>query len=93
MMVSVDEPDPLIEVGLKLALAPLGKPLAVSPTAPLKPPELATLTVKDVLDVGSTVWLDGSAEIEKSGEEVEPTMSVSGRVCVTPPPVAVSTSG
>ena len=77
-IVSVDEPDPpLTEVGLKLAVAPLGNPLALNPTVSVNPPEAATLTVYEVLDPTSTVWLDGSAEIEKSGEEVEPTMSVS----------------
>src|SRR5579859_102673 len=36
-MVSVEVPAPLIDAGLKLAVAPAGKPLALSVTAPLKP--------------------------------------------------------
>ena len=35
----VDEPDPVTDVGLKLALAPAGSPLAVNVTVPLKPPD------------------------------------------------------
>src|SRR5689334_10505848 len=41
VMVIVDEPEPgaAIDVGLKLAVAPLGRPLAESDTAALNPPE------------------------------------------------------
>jgi hypothetical protein len=35
--VSVEEPEPLREVGLKLALAPEGKPLALKATVPVNP--------------------------------------------------------
>ena len=35
--VSVDVPDPLIDVGLKLAVAFAGRPPALRPTAPLNP--------------------------------------------------------
>ena len=42
--VSVEDPDPpLIEAGLKLAVAPVGKPLTPKETLPLKP--LAGVTV------------------------------------------------
>ena len=34
----VDEPDPVTDVGLKLALAPAGNPLALKLTLPVKPP-------------------------------------------------------
>jgi hypothetical protein len=40
--VMVEEPEPVIGLGLKLALAPLGKPLALKATAPVKPPEGVT---------------------------------------------------
>ena len=40
----VDEPEPLTVPGLKLALAPLGKPLALNPTVPVKPPEEEIVT-------------------------------------------------
>jgi hypothetical protein len=43
--VMVDEPEPVTEVGLKLALAPLGNPLAVKATAPLNPPDPVTEAV------------------------------------------------
>jgi hypothetical protein len=39
----VEEPLPVIEGGLKFAVAPLGKPLALQATVPLKP--LAAVTV------------------------------------------------
>lgn len=35
--VNVDDPDPLIEDGLKLAVAPPGEPLTLKDTVPLKP--------------------------------------------------------
>jgi hypothetical protein len=35
--VSVEEPEPLTEVGLKLAVAPDGRPLAANVTVPVKP--------------------------------------------------------
>jgi hypothetical protein len=38
----VEEPDPVTEVGLKLAVAPLGSPLALKLTAPLNPNEEIT---------------------------------------------------
>src|SRR5947209_7367566 len=41
----VEEPEPVTEAGLKLALAPLGNPLAVKFTAPLKPPDPVTVAV------------------------------------------------
>jgi hypothetical protein len=41
----VELPDPATEVGLKLAVAPLGSPLTENPTLPVKPPEAVMLTV------------------------------------------------
>jgi len=43
-MVSVELPVPLTEPGLKPAVTPLGKPLALKATASLNPPEAVTLT-------------------------------------------------
>ena len=43
--VSVDDPDVVIELGLNVAVAPEGSPLAVRATVPVKPPDGATLTV------------------------------------------------
>ena len=36
--VMVELPDPLTEVGLKVAVAPVGNPLALKVTVPLNPP-------------------------------------------------------
>ena len=40
----VVEPEPLTEVGLKLALVPLGRPLMLKPTVPVKLFKAETLT-------------------------------------------------
>ena len=34
---SVEDPDPVTEAGLKNDVAPVGKPLTLRPTVPLKP--------------------------------------------------------
>ena len=36
-MLTVEVPDPVTDVGLKLAVAPVGNPLALSATLPLNP--------------------------------------------------------
>jgi hypothetical protein len=43
--VSVEEPEPLMEAGLKLAAAPDGRPAALSATVPVNPFCVATDTV------------------------------------------------
>jgi hypothetical protein len=43
--VRVEDPVPVMLVGLKLAVAPAGSPLTLRPTVPLKPPRAVTLTV------------------------------------------------
>ena len=43
--VMVEEPGAPLEVGLKLAVAPLGRPLALKVTVPVKPFKLPTFTV------------------------------------------------
>jgi len=37
LTVNADDPAPLTEAGLKVAVAPVGRPLALSETVPLKP--------------------------------------------------------
>jgi hypothetical protein len=63
--VNVLVPEPVSWVGLKPAVAPPGRPLALRLTAPLNPPVAVTVMVEVVLDpaliVGGVV-----AEIEKS---------------------------
>jgi hypothetical protein len=44
LIVSVDDPEPLMVAGLKLALAPDGNPPVLKPTLPLKPFNAVTLT-------------------------------------------------
>jgi len=44
-MASVEDPEPLIDAGVKLALAPAGNPLMLRATLPLKPLSAPTLTV------------------------------------------------
>ena len=43
--VSVEEPDPVNDVGLKLALVPEGRPETVNVTLPLKPSSAFTVVV------------------------------------------------
>ncbi len=45
-MFNVEDPDPLlIDAGLKLAPAPLGKPLTLRSIAPVNPPDGITVAV------------------------------------------------
>lgn len=43
--VNVDMPDVITDAGLKLPLAPAGRPLTANATVPLKPPDGVTVTV------------------------------------------------
>ncbi len=45
LTVMVDEPEPATEAGLKLAVAPAGRPVALNVTVPVKPPEAVTVAV------------------------------------------------
>jgi hypothetical protein len=42
---SVEVPEPTTELGLKLAVAPVGKPLTLSDTVPLNPATAVTVAV------------------------------------------------
>ena len=66
-MLSVEEPEPPIEAGLKLAEAPLGNPLTPRLTVAVKPLSALTLAVKLVPAPTVTDCELGVAEIEKSG--------------------------
>ena len=44
-IVSVEDPEPLIEAGLKLDVAPLGNPLTLRLTVPVNPLSALTLAV------------------------------------------------
>lgn len=62
----VDDPEPVTEVGLKLALAPEGNPLTLKPTDPAKPPDPVTVAVYEVFPPAVNVAEAGVAEIVKS---------------------------
>jgi hypothetical protein len=63
----VEEPEPVTEVGLKLALAPAGKPLTLKFTTPVKPPDAVTVAVYEVPAPAVTVCDAGVAAMEKFG--------------------------
>ena len=62
----VEEPEAVIEVGLKEPVAPAGSPLTLNATVPAKPPEPVTVVVYDVPVPAVTVCDAGVAAIEKS---------------------------
>jgi hypothetical protein len=66
-MLSVAEPDLVIDAGPKLAVAPLGNPLALSETVPPNPFSAPTEIAKLVLPPAVTFCEAGVAVIEKSG--------------------------
>lgn len=49
LAVSVSTLDPDVELGAKAAVTPLGRPVAVSDTAPVKPPISVTVMVSVLL--------------------------------------------
>jgi len=65
-ILSVEEPEPATEIGLKVTVAPVGNPLALKETFALKP--LSGLTVMVLLKLlpGFTVSELGDADIVKS---------------------------
>ncbi len=65
--VSVEVPDPVTVAGEKLAVAPLGNPLALSVTTPAKPPTTATVVVYVVEPPTTADCEAGLAEMEKLG--------------------------
>ena len=64
-IVSVEVPEPVTDVGLKLALDREGNPLTLKLTTPLNPPEPVTVTMEVACDPRVTVCELGVAEIEK----------------------------
>jgi hypothetical protein len=69
---------PVVDVGLKLAVTPEGKPLALSATLPVNPPEGATVTVLVDVPPCATDTLAGLADREK----LEGPLTVRVRVAV-----------
>ena len=87
--VSVDEPEFVIDEGLKLALARRGSPLTLRLTVPAKPELGVMVTVNDALEPRETVAFEGATVTEKSAL----TASVTFAVCVKVPLVAVIVTG
>ena len=90
--VIVVDPAVVTDDGLKLELAPVGNPLALKVTVPVKPLIGETVTVYVVLSPRLTVCEEGVAEIEKSGA-VAWTTSVAVEVRVRVPLVPVIVKG
>jgi hypothetical protein len=91
-MVSVEVPEPpLIELGLKLAIAPMGKPLAERFTVLLKPFDGLTVTVVLVLLPAVTVAEAGESETLKSGCDDE-KLGQSALLPMQKPPKRTSSS-
>lgn len=90
---SVD--DPVVGLVLKLPPAPVGSPVTLSVTCPLKPLVGVTVTPKDVEPPWITVWLDGVAVSMKSGDALTTrvTVAVCVRVPLTPVIVTVYVPG
>jgi hypothetical protein len=74
--VKVELPEPVTEVGLNAAVAPVGRPLALSATLPVKPPSDDALTVYVVLALGATDCEVGVAESVKPGVTVRLAVAV-----------------
>src|SRR5690349_15641244 len=65
--VRVDEPEPAMDAGLNLPVAPLGKPVTLSDTVPVNPFTAVTETAYVVLPPADTVCDAGDTATEKSG--------------------------
>jgi hypothetical protein len=57
---------PVADAGLKLAVTPLGNPLAVKATAPVKPPERVMAIDEVPFEPRATESVPGDAAMEKS---------------------------
>ena len=88
--VRVEEPAPVMDVGLKLPLGPVGNPLTLSATLPANPFTTVVEAVYVVLVPAVMVREAGVAESEKSGAfTISVTVALRGR----PPLVPVIVSG
>ena len=73
--VDVPEPGAAIDVGLNVAVTPVGWPLAVKATAELNPPETVVEIVEDPLLPCTTETEVGEAASVKAGVAVAVTVS------------------
>lgn len=76
VIVSLEVPEPVTDVGLNVAVVREGKPLTLKLTVPLKPLSAVTVTVYEVVPGRPTVCELGEAEIKKSVVLTELTISV-----------------
>jgi hypothetical protein len=67
VIVKIELPGALREAGANVAVAPVGRPLALRLTDPVNPLMAPTLTVYVVLPPALTVWVLGVADTVKSG--------------------------
>jgi len=88
--VDVPEPGAAMEVGLKLAVTPVGAPDAVRAIAELKPPETAVVMVDTLLLPCDTETEVGEAVSVKAGLAAAVTISEIVADSVRPPPVPVT---
>ena len=90
--VKVDVPDPgaAMDVGLKVAVTPVGWPLADKATAESNPPETVVVMVELPLLPCTTETEVGEAAMVKAGTGAEVTVSETVVDSVRPPPVPVS---
>jgi hypothetical protein len=90
LTVSVDAPPAVTEAGLKLAVAPAGRPLALRLTVCALPLSTAVLIVAVPLLPWAIVTLAGLAEIEKSDGGAGLTVRLTVVECVAVEPVPVT---
>jgi len=89
--VDVPAPGAVMDVGVKAAVTPVGRPVAERETAALKPPATVVVTVEVPLLPLVTDTELGDTETAKLGVTVTVRLTVA--VCVRPPPVPVMVIG
>jgi len=89
--VSVDVPEPAMDVGLKVAVVLRGTPVTFRFTVPVKPLSAPTVTVYVPFALRATVRVEGEALIVKSAAAVTTSVTVVECVSVDPVPVIVTT--
>ena len=85
--VEVPEPGAAIDVGLKLAVTPVGWPVTVKATAESKPPEMAVVILDVPLLPFATETVVGEAEMVKLGDAVPASASIRALPFGLPQPV------
>lgn len=88
--VDVPEPGAAIDVELKVAVTPVGWPLADNATAELNPPETVVVIVELPLLPCTTETEVGEAERVNAGVAAAVTVSEIVAVCISPPPEPVT---